>query len=112
MFCTANFDIKTLARELKSVSSRWFVLGIHLGVQHSDLRKIQQTYPTASVDDLLIHMLDSWFRSNTCCCWRDVITALRELNETRLADELESSYPTEGNLNTFCVLMSISLLLL
>ena len=89
MFCTANFDIKTLALKLKSVSSRWFALGIRLGVQLSDLRKIQQTYSTASVDDLLIHMLYSWLRSNASCSWSDVIAALRDLDENRLADELE-----------------------
>ena len=79
------------------MNARWFVLGIQLGVQHSDLEGIQQSHPAASVEDLLIHMLVCWIRSNTTSSWSDVITALREMNETRLADELESSYTTESN---------------
>ena len=111
-FFTANFDIRTLARELKSVNSKWFVLGIHLGVQYSDLQKIKQTYLAASVEDLLIHVLYSWLRSNPSSSWSNVITALRDLNETILADELESSYTTESNSYTFCVLMYIIMCLL
>ena len=39
----------------------------------------------------MIHMLDSWLKSDTSYSWSDVITALRDIHENTLADELESS---------------------
>ena len=42
----------------------------------------------------MIRMLDSWLKSSTSCSWNDVITALRVINETTLADGLELQLST------------------
>ena len=74
---STGFGIKSLAQELMSVNNRWFELGIHLGVTHSELEEIRHTYSNASAGELMIHMLESWLKSGTSCSWSDVIIALK-----------------------------------
>ena len=72
--------------------NRWFELGTLLAVSYSDLQEIKQNNPTAGTGELMIHMLDKLHRSNSPCPWINIITALRVIKETKLADDLEAKY--------------------
>ena len=86
----ASLDVKLLSRELKSVQSRWFELGIRLDVPDSVLNEIKNEHRTAGLQ--MIHMLRHWLKSNPSCSWDTIIEGLREIDENVLAETLASTH--------------------
>ena len=57
------------------------------------------------IADMKIDMFKRWLKSNTKAAWKDVVSALRQMNENRIAKCIEEQYceqcqneqDTEGN---------------
>jgi len=82
--------VKNLSSELSTVS-RWYQLGIKLGLQPSQLRQIEQEVPT-DIDRRKIEVVDLWLQSTPGASWRHIVTALRELGDMTIAERIESKY--------------------
>ena len=86
--------MKNLSLELSTVS-RWYQLGIQLGLQPSQLHQIEKAFPT-EIDRCKIKMVDLWLQSTPGASWRHVITALRELGNRTAAERIELKYVKGG----------------
>jgi len=82
--------VKNLSSELSTVS-RWYQLGIKLGLQPSQLRQIEQEVPT-DIDRRKIEVVDLWLQSTPGASWRHIVTALREMGDMTTAERIESKY--------------------
>jgi len=86
--------VKNLSSELSSVP-RWYRLGIELGLQPSQLRQIEQAFPT-DIDRQKIEMVDVWLRNNPGASWGHILTALREMGDLTTAERIELKYVSKG----------------
>jgi len=82
--------MKNLSSELSTVS-KWYQLGIKLGLQPSQLRQIELEVPT-DIDRRKIEVLDLWLQSTPEASWRHIVTALREMGDMTTAKRIESKY--------------------
>ena len=85
--------MKNLSSELSTVS-KWYQLGIKLGLQPSQLRQIEQEVPTdiESIDRRRIEVVDLWLQSTPGASWRHIVAALREMGELTTAERIEWKY--------------------
>ena len=76
---------------LKAVSSvtDWHFLGRLLGLTMSQLRSIDISYRVDGLGRLKAEMFDVWLRGSPNASWTDLITALREMDEERVANDIE-----------------------
>jgi len=82
--------VKILSSELSSVS-RWYQLGIKLGLQPSQLRQIEQEVPT-DIDRRKVEVFDVWLQCTPGASWRHIVTALREMGDLTTAERIELKY--------------------
>ena len=77
---------------LEAVSSvtDWHGLGRRLGLTMSQLRGIELTYHMHGPDRLKAEMFDVWLKGSPDASWTDLITALREMDEGRVASDIEA----------------------
>ena len=75
-------------------ASRWFVLGVNLGVKKTDLDDIHTDKSLQSgVERCKLEMLDKWFKSSKSTpTWAKVYDALCAVNEKRLAVQIATDY--------------------
>ena len=72
-----------------------------LNVPRRSLKEIERQYSQVHGPRRCIsEVIDKWWRRNPEANWGDVITALKEMDENRLAKELEKKY----RMNTACQL--------
>ena len=64
-------------------------MAIQLGVEFSTLRQIGQDHPESI---RLLAAMDNWLSNDQEASWRKVVSALRTINKTVLADSLEKTY--------------------
>ena len=83
-------NVKNLSSELSTVS-KWYQLGIRLGLQPSQLRQIEQELPT-DIDRRRIEVVDLWLQSSPGASWRHIVTALREMGDLTTAERIELKY--------------------
>ena len=76
--------MKNLSSELSTVS-KWYQLGIKLGLQPSQLHQIEQAFPT-DIDRHKIEMVDVWLQNNPGASWGHILTALREMGDLTTAE--------------------------
>ena len=73
------------------MNTRWFELGRRLGVKYGILLEIK-TNQGASPGELMIHMVEAWFKSHTNTSWMDIIEGLENIDENALAEQLKQKY--------------------
>ena len=82
-------DLGNLSSELNSVVN-WVKLGLNLGLPKHELDKIQQDYQ--SNDRQRLEMLDKWLRHTPNAVWEDVVKALDQMEENRMAENIRQKY--------------------
>ena len=85
---------RNLLFELKAVTN-WYQLGINLSLQTYELNKIQQDY--GGNDQQTLQMLDLWLRHTPSASWLDVLNALEEMGENRVAENIRQKYIRSGS---------------
>ena len=79
--------MKNLFSELSTVS-KWYQLGIKLGLQPSQLRQIEHQFST-DIDRCKIEMVDLWLQITPGASWKHIVTALREMGDVTTAERIE-----------------------
>ena len=86
--------MKNISSELSSVSN-WYQLGIHLGLEPTQLRQIEERSPT-EIERCKKDMIELWLRSKPGVSWKHIVTALREMGgEVATAKWIEQKYVIE-----------------
>ena len=78
-----------LSSELRTVTD-WHKLGIHLGLQTYELMQIERDHHGNERQKR--EMLDLWLRRKPDAGWRDVVSALEEMEENRVAESIRQNY--------------------
>ena len=75
-------------------ATKWFELGVHLGVAKTDLDNIHSDKSLQSgVERCKLEMLDKWFKSSKDTpTWAKVYDALCTVKEKRLAVQIATNY--------------------
>ena len=86
-------DLRVLMEELNNVSSKWYDVGMYLGVSVGRLDVIKKQY--SDLTDCFRETLKTWLQ--TCVpppTWVNIVEVLRSrtVGEARLAAELERKY--------------------
>ena len=81
--------IGDLSSELKTVTD-WYQLGIYLGLQPYKLIQIERDHH--GNERRKQKMLDLWLRRKPDAGWRDVVSALEEMEENRAAESIRRNY--------------------
>ena len=94
IFFTLALDFQQVTNELGSVVSKWFQIGIQLGVSETKLHEIEADHRTAI--RCLSEVIIFWLNGNTRAdvTWESLITALEAsiVNEKGLARSLVQKY--------------------
>jgi len=93
-------DLDVVASELDAVSSKWYTLGEHIGLQDNELNPIHTQYSHHEKLCLkkVIRMRMGYYSGLT---WSDTIAGLRSSGDSQLADHLETKY-CSSELTTTC----------
>ena len=83
--------MKLLVDAIKSVSG-WHNLGVHLDITMSKLQEINRIYHLYGEERIKAEMFDVWLKSCPDASWHKLVTALNEIDEKRVAKEVESRY--------------------
>jgi len=87
----STLSVPNISRELVSVSD-WYLLGIKLGLQPHDLRKIQQSHPSANCERWKVEVIDLWLRNSLGSSWKDVVDAVNQMGEHAVARKIQLKY--------------------
>ena len=105
-------DLQGVLEEVRSVSAKWYFLGLVLGIPSSRLDTIQHSFsgPRSCLREIIVMWLGS-FISPT---WGTLIHALKSriIGEYWLAEELRKKYiptSTEGNNHALRIMMVTAL---
>ena len=83
--------MKLLVDAVRNVSD-WHNLGLHLDITVRKLKEIDRIYRFDGEERIKAEMLDVWLSSSPDTPWHDLVTALNEIGEKRVAQEVESRY--------------------
>ena len=89
MQATDALKVGDLTFELKTVTD-WHQLGICLGLQTDELKQIELDYQ--GNERRKKEMLDLWLRRKPDAGWRDVVSALQQNEENRVAERIRQNY--------------------
>ena len=89
----ATLNVANLSNELATITD-WYYLGIKFNLQPDQLHSIRASNPTAGVQGWKCNMLDLWLRSNPSATWGDVVKALQQMGEHRVAERIQRNYLT------------------
>ena len=81
--------IRVLSSELTTVIN-WHKLGLNLNIPKHELDKIERDY--RGNDRQRLEMLDLWLRRTPNATWRDVVSALQQMEENTLAESIRQKY--------------------
>ena len=82
--------MKELSNALDAVKD-WRTLGIKLGLENAELRRIEKDYPHDSAE-CKSEMLDCCFRSDNPPSWKLVVDALCGMGEHQSADKIRTKH--------------------
>ena len=68
------------------------MLGLYLGVQDSELARIERTYVAEGCDRWKQKIFSLWLQRTPSASWRDVVGALRRMGENTEAERIELKY--------------------
>ena len=74
----------------------WHTLGLKLGLTMSQLSGINITNHVHGVGRLKAEMFNAWLKSSPNASWADLITALKSMNEHRVANEIAVHYSRQS----------------
>ncbi len=77
---------------LQEEGARWSDIGVFLGASVAEIREIRQNYATHGAATCLIELHECLAKKGKPLTWEAVATALRRLNNNRLADSIHSNY--------------------
>ena len=97
--------MKHLVTACKRVSD-WHTLGIQLDLTTSQLYNIHVTYHVHGVDRLKTEVFDVWLKSSPNASWTNLITALRAMDEERVASDIEAGWIPGNELILFVRMFS------
>ena len=90
---SSRLDVRLLLTKVRKIAN-WFMLGVHLGVPTEELNKINQRFSVShGVERCKAEVFDLWPRRNPNAKWNDVASALEQLNEVTLANEIRRIIP-------------------
>ena len=89
---TAVPKVGNLSSELKTVTD-WHQLGINLGIETHELLRIECDHQ--GNERRKLEMLNLWLRRNQKASWGDVVSALKEMEENRVAENIRQNYLSE-----------------
>ena len=88
---TAPPSLKELSNALSSVT-KWYTLGVKMGLESHDLATIQQDYPHDS-NRCRDEMIACCLRSANPPTWKTTADALCQMGEHHLADKIRTKHP-------------------
>ena len=87
----SQLDLNTVQDALQSVAQKWYTLGLQLGLSGTTLHAVESE--TGKELSYLSEMLKLWLeREDPRPSWRALIEALKNNNETELANRLQEQY--------------------
>ena len=92
--CVGLLNFNNLCAELKTVND-WHQLGINLHVPADDLTEIERSYKMNHRQRAA--MLDLWLRRTPNAVWKDVVDALQQMGENRVAENIRQKYIRGGS---------------
>ena len=95
--------VKNLSFELTTITN-WHQLGIKLNLQPHELEKIRQDHAHHGTDRQRTEMLTLWWQRTPNATWDDVVTALQEMGENRVAENIRHKHkrrPSKPNAFVF-----------
>ena len=97
--------MKLLVDAVTSVSD-WHNLGLHLDIATRKLKEIDRIYRVDGEERIKAEMFDVWLKSCPDASWHKLVTALNEIDEKKVAKEVESRYCKElpGNLISYSII--------
>ena len=85
-----SLSISLLLTELKDVTN-WNLLGVHLRVPESRLTEIEtRYYQSQGLDRCKKEVLGAWLKTTPGASWKELVGALRQMDEEVLATRLEN----------------------
>jgi hypothetical protein len=87
-------DIRSLSHLLASVYS-WENLGVKLGITMQKLQDIKQQHQ-GDLEMCKNKLYDLWLRQTPDPSWRDVVSALEQVDENSLADKIRRIFMSSG----------------
>ena len=88
---TDILNVKNLSSELTTITN-WYQLGLYLNLQTHDLSKIQQDHAHQGNDRQMVEMLSLWLRRTPNATWGDVVSALQQMRENRVAENIRQKH--------------------
>ena len=88
---TDILNVKNLSSELTTITN-WYQLGLYLNLQTHDLNKIQQDHAHHGNDRQMLEMLSLWLRRTPNAIWDDVVSALQQMEENRVAKNIHQKH--------------------
>ena len=85
----ASVDLHLLVKELHEVTE-WYTLGALLGLTENEIKEIEQNHHETARRRMA--MLSKWVKKDKNPSWLKIITALEEISETSLANQLREKY--------------------
>ena len=91
MQATDILNVKNLSSELTTITN-WYQLGLYLNLQTHELNKIQQDHAHHGNDRQMLEMLALWLRRTPNPTWDDVVSALQQMRENRVAENIHQKH--------------------
>ena len=86
-----TISVVLLVDAVRSVSD-WHSLGLHLDLTMGKLKEIKRIHHVDGEERIKAEMFDVWLKSCPDASWHDLLTALNEIGEKRVAKEVETRY--------------------
>ena len=81
---------KNILNAIKDVAD-WKLLGIQLGIKGSKLQEIDANN-SGQIANCRLDLINYWLDSDVSASWQELITALKEIDEHVLAEEIRALY--------------------
>lgn len=98
-----QFDVGELLEDIKQVT-KWFELGLRLGVDHAELTKIEINRKL--VELCKADMINLWQQNSGNVTQRNFLSALEEIGHRNLAKQLRAKYNARQTgmhiISTYC----------
>ena len=85
-------NVRYLSTELATITN-WFKLGINLSIPKHELDKIERDFQRN--DRQLLEMLNRWLQCTPNAVWEDLVCALEQMGENRVAKNIRQKYTLE-----------------
>ena len=76
--------------DLHEIEADWHRIGIHLGVPQCELKKVDKEQ--SEISRKFVDVLQYWLDNEQYPSWDKIVSALKKIQCTNLADNLHSKY--------------------